>query len=182
MQRPVFKVPALPPPPMDRTKPAPSDHTSDREQIGTGNVNQVSASTSHQSTNVVIPAILEPKPVAVKRLVAPQPKEKAHQTTHQVPKSVNSVVNQLSEDEMMAKEFGYSTPEEIELHKRVNKHVNGYLKKACGIPGGVKAYTEAEAATVSSSHFSVELAIAECSELAILPVGTTRHVNLPRSV
>lgn len=82
----------------------------------------------------------------------------------------------------MAREFAYTTPEEIELHKRVNKHVNGYLRKACGIPGGVKAYTEAEAATVSSHVPLSERMIANRCEIAILAVGTNRHVNLPRSV
>jgi hypothetical protein len=38
-------------------------------------------------------------------------------------------IPQISEDEAIAREFSYQTAEEIDLHKRVNKHVNGYLKK-----------------------------------------------------
>ncbi|GHJ89478.1 hypothetical protein NliqN6_5880 [Naganishia liquefaciens] len=61
-------------------------------------------------------------------------------------------IPQISEDEAIAREFSYQTAEEIDLHKRVNKHVNGYLKKTCGVEGGAKAYTEAEASKVGSNH------------------------------
>nr|GFD60028.1 hypothetical protein [Tanacetum cinerariifolium] len=72
--------------------------------------------------------------------------------TNPPPKSPSTAekVPPLTEDEAIVRDFGYSTPEEIELHKRINKHVNGYLKKNCGIKGGVKVYTKKEAWKVSS--------------------------------
>jgi hypothetical protein len=147
----MFKVPVLPPPSTKPTKTPTEDHASSVEERRPGNVDIQSASTSRQTAKVVVPSVAQPHPIAVKTSVVPQQKKKAQRTAVPRQKPVNPVVQQVSEAEMMFKEFGYTTPEEIELHKRINKHVNGYLRKACGIPGGTKAYTEAEAATVSLS-------------------------------
>jgi hypothetical protein len=150
----MFKVPVLPPRPTDPIKAPTEDHASTREERRPGNVDKLSASSSRPTSTVVATSVTQPNPITVKTSVVPQQKKKAQRTAVPRQKPVNPVVQQVSEAEMMFKEFGYTTPEEIELHKRINKHVNGYLRKACGIPGGTKAYTEAEAATVSSPSFS----------------------------
>lgn len=74
---------------------------------------------------------------------APQPNSQPQPLSN--PSTLDAKVPQITEAEAMARDFGYRTAEEIDLHKRVNKHVNGYLKKTCGIPGGVEAYTRKEA-------------------------------------
>jgi hypothetical protein len=52
--------------------------------------------------------------------------------------------------------FGFQNAAQLELRQRVNKHVNAYLKKACGIAGGYKLHTERQAWSVNCFfiHFS----------------------------
>lgn len=45
--------------------------------------------------------------------------------------------------------FGFQNAAQLELRQRVNKHVNAYLKKACGIAGGYKLHTERQAWSVN---------------------------------
>jgi hypothetical protein len=147
-----FKIPVLPPPSTNATKKPTEDRVSSREERRPGNADQLSASSSRPMPTVVSPSVAQANTTVVKTSVVPQQKKKPQRTSVPRQKPVKPFVQQVSEAEMMFKEFGYTTPEEIELHKRINKHVNGYLRKACGIPGGTKAYTEAEAATVSPFH------------------------------
>ncbi|KAJ9095258.1 hypothetical protein QFC21_005624 [Naganishia friedmannii] len=60
--------------------------------------------------------------------------------------------------ENVAKDLGCENEAQMELHQRVNKHVNTYLKKACGIAGGYKLYTERQAWKVLSTLAPLDLA------------------------
>lgn len=169
MVKAAFKIPTVPtvlsPPAIDSSRMLPLDETSSGEKGRPGNVDQSSASSSHKTAKAVIPVANAPStanapdPVPLKQPEIPRKKKKkAKQITvprRKAVEQVRQVVEQVSEAEMMRKEFRYTTPEQIELHKRINKHVNGYMKKACGIPGGVRAYTEAKAATASPSPPSI---------------------------
>lgn len=148
---PIFKIPALPGAPPARTQvtlpeiatttPAPVVQII---PLSTKNVHQTASTSKPSDSGPLAASIVGSTTSAgqsVAALVQPQP---------QPPRSTpNMVVQQVSKGEAIAGDFGSQTPEEIDLHKRVNKHVNGYLKTTCAIKGGFKAYTETEAWKVS---------------------------------
>jgi hypothetical protein len=149
-----FKVPALP-----NARPIPNLAPPSDPNATTVDVRVVPPSEARSSTQVSKPVSKQeatamvplPQPPATPsdNMPQPQPKPSSGPSTAE-PSTATAKVPQLTEDEAIVRDHGYRTPEEIELHKRVNKHVNGYLKKNCAIKGGVKVYTKKEAWKVSS--------------------------------
>ena len=144
---PIFKTPALPGASPARVQvtldgvttgtPAPAVRTI---PLSTSNVYQKASPSNSPDKGSLAASILgSTKPAGQPVAGLAQPRRQSPQLTP------NTVVQQVSEDKAIARDFGYHNPEEIDLHKRLNKHVNGYLKTTCGIKGGFKAYTETEA-------------------------------------
>ncbi|KAJ9112635.1 hypothetical protein QFC19_000655 [Naganishia cerealis] len=112
----------------DSERPTTNEHSPNPETAYADSISQASNVNAH---------LLETRPHNVRA----EPED-----TALVPTSVRQEIQQ----ESTAKELGYQNEDELELHRRVNRHVNAYLKKVCGIAGGVKLHTERQAWTILS--------------------------------
>lgn len=145
----MFKVPAL---------PARSDATASvnmhDERIANVHVQRHSVTSNKSLTGSRLEEHI-PRPTAVNMATHPVQK-----TSHSMAEeSSNGLEGGMKEQQSagisnlqkhnVAKDLGSQNESQLELHQRVNKHVNTYLKNACGIPGGYKLHTERQAWNVS---------------------------------
>ncbi|KAJ9112705.1 hypothetical protein QFC22_006207 [Naganishia vaughanmartiniae] len=157
----VFKTPALPP------------RLGTTAQVGVNNAQAWTAAPQHSSS------VISNQSLTRARIDVILPHSAAPSVDHAEPKALHNMVGgtgggskgtaagqqsagaNLPEDntgDNIAKDLGCHDEAELELHQRVNKHVNAYLKKACGIPGGYRLYTERQAWNVLSTLEPLDLA------------------------